>query len=286
MTYQLAIGDRTYSSWSLRGWLLFERFGLTVKTRQARMNTPSFWELLSDFEPSRLVPAMRAGDMVVGDTLAMAETLAETHPDIGFWPEDPVQRGLARSMTAEMHSGFGALRQACPMNLRHAYEGFEPSREVLADLDRIENLWALGSGGPWLFGAYSIADAFFAPVAARIAGYDLPVGEAARRYAEAHLTDMAFRRWRAMGLAENYVQPGYDLDLPRKDWPGPTPIKAKPVMDATPINETCPYSDDPVQRDALAEIDGRVIGFCNRFCRDKSVADAGAWPALEGLLTR
>ena len=222
MTYTLAIADRIYSSWSLRGWLLFEKFELDVTIRTAKMRQPEFLEMLADFGPAKLVPAMLVDEVPVWDTLAMAETLAERHPDKGFWPKDPAARACARSLTAEMHSGHTALRNDCTMNLRHRYEGFNPSDAVLADVERVELLWktarAFNIGGPWLFGSYSIADVFYAPVATRFATYGLPASPDAQAYIDAHLNDPALRKWREAGLAENYVQPGYDLDLPTRDW--------------------------------------------------------------------
>ena len=127
MTYTLAIGDRTYSSWSLRGWLVFAAFDLPVTSRLLPMKTTAFGDGLLDFAPARLVPALSFEGVTVFDTLAIAETLAERHPDAGHWPSDPAQRALARSITAEMHSGFTALRAACPMVLSHKWIGFEPS---------------------------------------------------------------------------------------------------------------------------------------------------------------
>ncbi len=284
MTYELAIGDRTYSSWSLRGWLLFDPFNIPVRVCSARMYSPEFKALLADFAPARLVPAMKtpAGD-VVYETLAMAETLAETHPDTDFWPQEPAARAFARSISAEMHSGFGALRSACTMNLRCAFQGFQPDVAVLADLARIEFLWSLardrfGASGPWLFGDWSVADVFFAPVATRIATYQLPVGKLAQTYVAAHLGHPSLRRWRALGVAENYIQPGYDLDLPELPWPGPALLTAKPIAAGPSENAICPYSGRPVTD--FLELDGRVFGFCNPTCRDKTVADPMAWPAF------
>jgi glutathione S-transferase len=230
MPYVLAIGDRPYSSWSLRGWLMFARFGLPVTVRAARVYTPELAALLAEFGAARLVPALRivedGRDFVVWETLAIAETLAERHPDRRFWPEEPAARALARTLAAEMHAGFGALRAACAMNVRRAYVGFEPDAAVLADLARIERLWSVARAaragdGPWLFGDYCVADAFFAPVAARIAGYGLPVGPDAARYVDAHLADPAFLEWRAAALADPHVEPRYELDLPERPWPGP-----------------------------------------------------------------
>ena len=172
MNYELAIGDKTYSSWSLRGWLLFSKFDIPVKTRSAFMKSDAFYEMLAGFAPARLVPAMKFDGIIVQDTLAMAETLAEQNPDRDMWPSAPAARAMARSIVAEMHAGFGDLRSDCPMNLRRHYPGFEPSDPVLKDCARIEFLWEttrkeFGAAGPWLFGEYSIADAFYAPVATR-----------------------------------------------------------------------------------------------------------------------
>lgn len=123
-----------------------------------------------------------------------------------------------------MHAGFTALRGECAMQLLKVYERFTPSAAVRADLARLEELWTLaqsrhGAGGPWLFGRYTLADVFFAPVAARIAGYDLPVSPAARAYVETHLADPAFRSWQAEGLAKRYDPEPYALDLPHRPWP-------------------------------------------------------------------
>lgn len=225
MTYDLHIGDRTFSSWSLRGWLMFEKFGLPVRVHMVGLYAGTMRQDLADLAPARLVPVMRTPDgVVVGETLAMAETLAERHPEAGLWPEDPAARALARWLAAEMHAGFTALRSACPMQLVKVYEGFTPAAPVLADLARLEELWGLaraiyGASGPWLFGRYTLADAFFAPVAARIAGYDLPVSEPARAYVAAHLADPAFRAWRAEGLTVGYDPEPYAMDLPHRAWP-------------------------------------------------------------------
>lgn len=280
MTYELAIGDRTYSSWSLRGWLLFEKFSLPVKVRTARMYSDAFHEMLADFAPARLVPAMKFDGIVVQDTIAIAEMLAERHPNAGMWPDDPAARALARNLVAEMHAGFTDLRNDCTMNLRRYYPGFKPVDAVLKDTARIEHLWAMarnefGANGPWLFGKYTIADVFYAPVAARFASYNLPRNNVSDAYIQAHLADPSFRRWRAMGIAQNYIQPGYDLDLPEGQWPGPARLPAKAVEKGPSENTRCPYSGDPVT-DYL-ELDGRIFGFCNPFCRDKTIADAAAW---------
>ena len=225
MTYTLHIGDRAFSSWSLRGWLMFEKFAIPFKTRMVGIYSGTKDRDLAGLAPARLVPAMVTPDgHVIGDTLAMAETLAERHPDAGLWPADPAARGLARWLAAEMHSGFAGLRAACPMQLMRVYEGFEPPPPVLNDLARIEELWALarsrhGADGPWLFGSYTLADVFYAPVAARITGYGLPVGDKAAAYVAAHMGDPAFSRWRDQALTVRYDPEPYRLDLSWRDWP-------------------------------------------------------------------
>ncbi|MGH1425173.1 MAG: glutathione S-transferase N-terminal domain-containing protein [Pseudooceanicola sp.] len=289
MTYDLFIGDRTFSSWSLRGWLMLEKFDLPYQSHLVGLYSGTMADDLAPLAPARLVPVLRTPEgTVVGETLAIAETLAERHPDAGMWPRDPAARALARWLVAEMHAGFGALRTDCPMQLITQNKGFPASDDVKADLARIQTLWALArknrtSDGPWLFGEYSLADAFFAPVAARIAGYDLPVGPDAAAYVAHTLADPAFRRWRALGLTVTYDPNPYALDLPQADWPGPEPMAAKPVASGHPENATCPYSGKPVTD--LLELDGRVFGFCNPTCRNKTVNDPAAFPEFMALLT-
>lgn len=225
MTYELAIGDRAYSSWSLRGWLLFDAFGLPVRVRRAQMRTPAFPALLAEFAPARTVPAMRAPDgSVATDSLAIAEELASRHPEAGHWPADPELRAAARSVAAEMHAGYAALRAACPMNLRTAWRGYVPDGAVCADLARIDALWTAAldrSGGPWLYGDYSAADAFHAPVAARIAGYALPVSDAASAYVERALAHPSVMRWRAAAADDGPDQAQSDLPCERAPFPVP-----------------------------------------------------------------
>ncbi|HPE24613.1 glutathione S-transferase N-terminal domain-containing protein [Albidovulum sp.] len=287
MTYELAIGDRSYSSWSLRGWLFFEKFGIPVKIRTCVLYTDEVQRLLADFAPARLVPAVRTPEgEVIGESIAILETLAERHPGAGLWPEDAAARIMARYMVAEMHAGFGALRGDCAMNLLKSYVDSAPSDAVLADLARIDLIWArardrFGTDGPWLFGRYTAADAFFAPVATRIATYNLPVSAVARAYVAAHLADPSFRRWRAMGQAENLVQPSYYKPFAERPWPGPAPLPAE-IAEGPSVNAACPYSGKPVTH--FLRLDGRVWGFCNAFCRDKTLHDPEAWPKFMELL--
>lgn len=287
--YTLAIGDRAYSSWSLRGWLLFDAFGIPVQTRTARLYSDDLAAVLADFPPARTVPVLRCDDgTIIPDSLAIAEELATRHPDAGIWPADPAARATARALAAEMHSGFTALRSHCPMNLRAAYAQTPLPDEVAADLARLDRIWShahrVTGAATWLCGAYSAADAFFAPVAARIATYALPVTPAAQAYVAAHLAHPAFRRWRAMGLVDLPDQPVYARDYPPAPWPGTAPLPARAVTTGQPENGACPFSGAAITH--LAEIDGHIIGFCNAFCRDKSVADPLAWPQVAALIGR
>ncbi|ETX30114.1 glutathione S-transferase [Roseivivax isoporae] len=285
---RLFVGDFTYSSWSLRGWLIFAAFGLPVELVPVRIYDGDIAAGLAPVAPARLVPALLTAEgEPLGETLAIAETMAERHPEAGHWPRDPAARMRARWLVSEMHAGFGALRGACPMDVSRAYAGFEPPEGVLADLARLDLIWSaararFGGNGPWLCGAYSLADAFFAPVATRIATYGLPVGGEAAAYVAAHLAHAPFRQWRAMAMAETRAASPYDRDLPLVDWPGPAPLPAHALAEGTPENAACPFTGAaPVH---LAEIGGRTLGFADAVARDKAVADPEAWPEVAALL--
>lgn len=288
MTYDLFIGDRLFSSWSMRGWLMLEKFGIPHRTHMIGLYSGTMAEDMAALAPARLVPTLRTpAGTVVGESLAMAETLAEENPGAGLWPADPAARAAARWLCAEMVAGFTNLRGQCPMQLMHCYEGFEPSEGTRTDLARIETLWAHAraiSGaetGP-LFGAYSLADVFYTPVAARIIGYGLPVSEANRAYCLELLADLSVRQWRAMGLTVTYEPFPYPQDLPTRPWPVASRLQAKPVEGNEAINAACPYSGKPVS-DVL-ELHGQRWGLCNPFCRDKTVADPEAWPKFMAMI--
>ncbi len=224
MTYDLYIGDRTFSSWSLRGWLMLQKFNLPFQEHLIGLYGGTMAQDMADLAPARLVPALRTpeGD-VVGESLAMAETLAERHPEAKMWPADPSARIRARWLSAEMTAGFGAIRGDCSMQLAHVDADFLPSDAVKKDLARIETLWAFArekaTDGPWLFGAYSLADAFYAPVCARIIGYNLPVSDAAKAYCMTTLNDPDFQHWRAEGLKTTYDPFPYPPTGKTAAWP-------------------------------------------------------------------
>ncbi|MCF8485376.1 MAG: glutathione S-transferase [Rhodobacteraceae bacterium] len=284
--YDLVIGDRAYSSWSLRGWLLFDVFNIPFTQHRARLYTDELPNLLRAFHPSRTAPTMRTPDgVVVPESLAIAEELASRHPQAGIWPADPKARAIARVLAAEMHAGFTALRSHCPMNLRVSYTDCAPPQTVLDDLARLETVWdwARDQTGSdiWLCGAYSAADAFYAPVATRIATYNLPVSPRGMAYVQAHLAHPSFRRWRAMGMVDGADQDFYRRDYPTRPWPGPARLPAIAVEGTTAENDSCPYSGKASTH--VLELDGRRFGFCNAFCRDKTVADPAAWSKFMAL---
>ena len=211
---QLWIGNKNYSSWSLRPWLLMTHTGIAfeeVKLRLGFAPDSEFKRRLAAVSPAGRVPVLVDGDLNVWDTLAIAEYLAETHPDKQLWPAEVKARARARSMCAEMHSGFAALRSNCPMNIEASLPevGARLLRDVAAlqaDLARINGMWGqqlAASGGPFLFGAFTATDAYFAPVCARIRTYALPVPPDVAGYVERVLALPAMQRWVADALAEH-----------------------------------------------------------------------------------
>ena len=210
---QLVIGNKNYSSWSMRPWVLMRQFGIAfdeIKLRFDFSPDSAFYRELARHTPAAKVPVLRVDGFAVWDTLAIAETLAERHPDLPLWPRNALQRARARSLCAEMHAGFGALRQHFPMNIEASLPavGVRVMAEqpaVRADLVRIESMWAQqldASGGPFLFGDFGIADAYFAPVASRLRTYAPPLSEAARAYVERVWGAPGVAAWVADALAE------------------------------------------------------------------------------------
>ena len=297
MSYSVLIGEYAYSSWSMRGWLMLDAFGIPFRTKYVPMYSDEFTAFQTDYAPARTVATLlideATGPQAVWDSLAIAETIHEAHPDAGVWPADPIIRRAARSLSAEMHSSFRALRDRPSMNLRARYEGFRPTEAETADVARIEELWEwalAASDGPYLCGEFSAVDAMFAPVATRLVTYGFEVGATAQAYVEAIYAHPSFRRWHACADAQQRVIERYHLDLPDGDImaaPRVPVLPAKHYEDdvADAINQACPYSGDPIAADSLAEINGKIVGFCNPFCCRKSIADAEAWPKLMAILS-
>jgi len=193
---KLHIGNKNYSSWSMRPWVLMKQAGIPFEEAMVRFDSfdadSQFKKTVLALTPAGRVPVLQDGDLVIHDTLAICEYLAETHPGKRLWPADKAQRAHARSICAEMHSGFGALRTHCGMNIEAdlAQQGQLILRDqpgVRADLERIVAIWSGlldAHGGPMLFGEFGIADAYYAPVGTRIRTYGLPVPPAIAAYIE------------------------------------------------------------------------------------------------------
>lgn len=202
--YELYIGNKNYSSWSLRPWLLMVECGIPFEERLVALRDGSSWEAFRAFAPNGKVPCLREGDTVVWDSLGIIEYLAERHA--GVWPAEAAARAWARCAVAEMHSGFSALRGTCPMNcaVRVQLHGIDAALE--RDLSRLAELWNEGLarfGGPFLAGTtFGAVDAFFAPVAFRIQSYGLPLDERSLAYAQRLRELPGMRRWYADALAE------------------------------------------------------------------------------------
>jgi glutathione S-transferase len=212
MDATLYVGNRNYSSWSLRGTLLVRQSGISCKEVVIPLDTDETAAQISAVSPSGRVPVLHMDGLVVWDSLAIAEFLHERKPGAGLWPQDVAARALARSVSAEMHSSFVALRQQMPMDIRGKHK-VPSTDEVRDDVARIDALWNLcrethGRGGDYLFGAWCAADAMYAPVVSRFRTYGVELSPVARRYAD------AVWQWPALKslVAEAAVEP-WSLDL-------------------------------------------------------------------------
>jgi len=211
---QLYIGNKNYSSWSMRPWVLMRQAGILFEERMVRFDSfapdSSFKRTLAGLSPTGRVPLLMDDGFAVWDSLAIVEYLAERFPDRGLWPAAPRDRARARSVCAEMHAGFAALRAACPMNIEASLPevgalAWRDKPAVHADVARIDALWQellQASGGPMLFGSFSAADAFFAPVCMRLRTYGLPVSEFSAAYVRRVAEQPGVAAWIADALAE------------------------------------------------------------------------------------
>ena len=212
---KLYIGNKNYSSWSMRPWVLLTQAGIPFEEVMARFDSfapdSHFKQVIGPVSPVGKVPALVDGDLVVWDTLAIAEYLAEKFPDQQLWPADIKARARARSICAEMHSGFAALRSACPMNIEASLPEigqlvWRDKPAVRADVARLVAMWSellAQHGGPMLFGTFSVADAYFAPVVMRFKTYALPVPEAIATYMERVAALPGVKAWVQGALAEH-----------------------------------------------------------------------------------
>lgn len=214
-TLTLVIGNRNYSSWSLRPWLVLKQAGIPFDELRIALYREDSKQQLAKYSPTGKAPVLLDGDAPIWDSLAICEYLAERFPEKRLWPAEPRARAVARAVSAEMHSGFAELRTHMSMNIRRSLPGRGMIPEVRADIDRILDLWRdcrreFGAGGTFLFGAFGIADAMYAPVALRFQTYAVALEGQAAVYAATLLALPALQEWCARARAETEFIPRYE----------------------------------------------------------------------------
>jgi len=205
--FTLVIGNKNHSSWSLRPWLAARASGIAFDEVMIALRQPDTKQKVLAHSPSGKVPLLKDGDLAVWDSLAICEYLADAFPAAGLWPNDAAARAVARSVSAEMHAGFPALRNECSMDIARRFPGRSFSPECQAEIARIQAMWAdcrarFGAGGPYLFGHFSIADCMYAPVVTRFRTYGIALEPVCRDYAAAMLAHPAMQEWCAAAEKE------------------------------------------------------------------------------------
>jgi len=213
---QLIIGNKAYSSWSLRPWLLMRHADIEFTEVRLPLYTTSWNEAIGKYSPTGKVPVLVDGSVTIWESLAICEYLAEKYPDRGLWPTASETRAVARAISAEMHSGFAGLRTEMPMNMRRRIPGKIRASAVADEIGRVVSIWndvrsRFGDGGPYLFGNFSIADVMYAPIVSRFATYAVELDGTAARYSETILKLPALRAWYAEAQLETEVIAGYEL---------------------------------------------------------------------------
>ena len=213
----LVIGNKLYSSWSLRPWLLLKQLGIAFDEVLIPLDQPDTRQKIGARSPAGKVPILIEGDVTVWESIAIMDHVGETYEDAEVWPRDPQARAMARSIAAEMHAGFAGLRSACPMNLGKRFGERDRGAAVARDVARITEIFReargrFGAGGPFLFGAFSAADAMYAPVVTRLDTYSIAVDPVSRDYMDAVLALPAYRAWLEAALKEPWVLPHDEVD--------------------------------------------------------------------------
>jgi len=211
----LVIGNKAYSSWSMRPWIALKAQGVDFRETVIGLDQPDTAAKIKEFSAAGKVPVLQHGDLTVWDSLAIVEYLAETFPGKNWWPADAKARAVARAVSAEMHSGFAAVRTAMTMNVRKTLPTPELTEAVSADLARITTIWRdcrtkFGASGPFLFGAFSNADAMYAPVVTRFKTYGVELDATCRAYSDAMLNHPAMREWYISAAGEPWIVAKYE----------------------------------------------------------------------------
>jgi len=219
MALTLIIGNKNYSSWSFRPWVALKVAGIAFEEKVIPLYEPGSREQLLEYSPVGKVPILVDGNQPIWESLAILEYLAEKFPEKNLWPQGPRARAHARVVATEMHSGFQPLRKSCPMNFWLPVRPRPQSEEVMANVRRIESLWAdcrarFGQGGAFLFGTFGAADAMYAPVVSRLHSYGITVGDGTRVYMDAVMALPAWEEWQMAALKETWL-----LKDDEPEWP-------------------------------------------------------------------
>lgn len=213
----LVIGNKNYSSWSLRPWLYLKHFGIPFSEIKIALYGERYKEKILETSPSGKVPALKDGDLIIWDSLAIMEYLADKFPALQSWPKNIQERAVARSVSAEMHSGFFGLREHLPMNCRKTLNGFTPPDKAIDDIDRVKQIWTncrkqFGHKGPWLFGEFSIADCMYAPVVMRFETYRIETSPIIDKYCQTVKQHPAMLEWNAAAREESDIIEESEID--------------------------------------------------------------------------
>jgi glutathione S-transferase len=216
---KLVIANKVYSSWSLRPWILLRELGIAFDEVTIPLDEPDTKARILAYGAGGTVPILVDDDVTVWESTAIMDYAHERWPDAGVWPADRAARAFARSISAEMHAGFRALRSACPMNIAKKFPTRDRGPDVARDVARITTLWRtarerFGQGGPFLFGRFSAADAMYAPIVTRFETYSIDVDPVSRAYMDAVLGSDAFKAWKEAAFAETWVVAHDEVDEP------------------------------------------------------------------------
>lgn len=214
----LVIGNKDYSSWSLRPWFFLKHHNIAFKERRIPLDTASTKAELQQYHSGLKVPILRDVDIEIWDSLAILEYISEKYSQTGGWPEDEKARAIARAVSAEMHSSFTRIRSEMPMNCRRRVEGLKLSGNALKEIERIKWIWnfcrdTYGTDGEWLFGKFTIADAMFAPIAIRFHGYCISLLDVEEQYVQSILSHSAIKEWVEAGSSEKEVLESGEVEV-------------------------------------------------------------------------